>query len=912
MKTHSEILNNPAFSPEQRVILQKIEDCSPFATRMLLRDNDLLTDLLENLSKSYSLAEMQNFFKNLHITDEVSLKIALRKLRQRVMLRMIARDLNGLAGVGLNSLLEVMQTTSQLAECAINTSIDYLNTWLVDAHGQPVDTQGYPQNFIVIGMGKLGGGELNVSSDIDLIFAYENDGETQAERPISNQDFFTKLAKKLIAAIDEITEDGFVFRVDMRLRPFGSEGALVSNLDALEEYYQNNGREWERYAWIKGNEVTGGNQVTKLLKPFVFRKYLDFGAFASMRDLKIQIQRDVNSKGMFDNIKLGRGGIREIEFIAQVFQLIRGGQDVSLQIKPTLEVLKLLKNKGLLPEKTVAELTDAYVFLRNLEHRLMYIEDAQTQELPKSDEAKARIANSMNFADWPTFLAKLNMHRNLVQQHFDATFSEDKAEPNALETEKNLWNGALNEQESLAVLHKLGFSDATETLRRVQTLHQSSRYLQLPEASRLRFDALMPHVISLAAMQANAEVTLNRMIDLLESVCRRASYLALLAEHKDALHLLVKLCSSSPWLSQYLTQHPILLDELLDTRTLYAPPDFTAMRAELVSRLAEFEGDIERQMDVMRHFKHAYIFRFAAQDINGELNLETLSDYLSALADLILSVSLVTIWPNVRGKHCDVPKFAVIGYGKLGGKELGYASDLDIIFLYDDDAPEAGEVYARFAQRINNWFNSLTSAGLLYETDLQLRPDGNSGLLVSSVEAFREYQRNKAWVWEHQALTRARFVAGDANIGAAFEKIRIEVIAQQRESASLKMEVSQMREKMRAAQHIPADKFDIKHSIGGIIDVEFLVQYFVMYYANKNSQLTDNIGNIALLKMLGELGLIDKTLAQKVAQAFRAYRQQQHLLKLQGAEKMLVETDKLAEHVQAVKQLWRTCLIAET
>lgn len=906
MQTLIETAKNQSLPARQLAYLQKIETCSPFASRLLCRDAELLKDLLENLQIPYQLAEMQNFLAKQQINDEVSLKRALRKLRQRVMTRLIARDLNNLAGFGVESLTEVMQTTTQLASCVINTAIDYINSWLVEAHGQPADGQGYPQRLIVVGMGKLGGGELNVSSDIDLIFAYESEGETQAESPISNQDFFTKLAKKLIAAIDEMTEDGFVFRVDMRLRPFGSEGALVSNLDALEEYYQNNGREWERYAWIKGCEVTEGNQVSKLLKPFVFRKYLDFGAFASMRDLKVQIQRDVNSKGMFDNIKLGRGGIREIEFIAQVFQLIRGGQDVSLQIKPTLEVLKLLKNKGLLPEETVAELSEAYVFLRNLEHRLMYVEDAQTQDLPKTDEAKARIAQAMNFADWQAFLTQLNAHRNLVQQHFDATFSEEKTEPNALDTEKGLWNGTINEQESLSALTDLGFADPPETLRRVNTLRQSSRYLQLPEASRLRFDALMPHVISLAALQPNAQVTLNRMIDLLESICRRASYLALLAEHKDALQLLVKLCSSSPWLSQYLTQHPILLDELLDTRTLYAVPDFVAMRKELKNRMVEFDGDTERQMDVMRHFKHASIFRFAVQDINGELSLETLSDYLSALADLILGVSLEVIWPNVRGKHREIPKFAVIGYGKLGGKELGYASDLDIIFLYDDDAPEAGEVYARFAQRINNWFNSLTSAGLLYETDLQLRPDGNSGLLVSSVEAFREYQLHKAWVWEHQALTRARFVVGDADIGAAFEKIRCEVIAQPRDSDCLKVQVSQMREKMRAAQHIPADKFDIKHSVGGIIDVEFLVQYFVMCYAKKHTQLTENIGNISLLKRLGELNLVDSELAQKVALAFRVFRQQQHLLKLQGSAHIQVDAALVAEHVNAVKSLWQT------
>jgi glutamate-ammonia-ligase adenylyltransferase len=638
---------------------------------------------------------------------------------------------------------------------------------------------------------------------------------------------------------------------------------------------------------------------------FVFRKYLDFGAFASMRDLKIQIQRDVNSKGMHDNIKLGRGGIREIEFIAQVFQLIRGGQDMSLQIKPTLSVLALLKNKGLLPEKTVSELREAYVFLRNLEHRLMYVDDAQTQELPKSDEAKARIAKTMGFANWQEFLAQLNSYRKQVQHHFDATFSESEVSQDALELEKTIWNGTLPEQESLAALQKLSFTDADETLRRINTLHQSSRYCQLPELSRQRFDALMPLAISQAAEMQNADISLMRVTDLLESICRRASYLALLAEHPQAMQLLVKLCSSSPWLTQYLTQHPILLDELLDTRTLYSAPDFTALRAELNERLAEVEGDVERQMDMFRHFKHANIFRFAAQDINGELSPEKLSDYLSELADLVMSVSLEVIWPNVRGKHLDVPKFAVIGYGKLGGKELGYASDLDIIFLYDDDASDAGEVYARFAQRINNWFNSLTSAGLLYETDMQLRPDGNSGLLVSGVTAFKEYQMKKAWVWEHQAITRGRFVAGDKQIGEAFEMIRFEVMTQQRDLNQLKVEVQSMREKMRSAQHIEADVFDIKHSLGGIIDVEFLVQYLVLAHAKQYPQLTGNIGNIGLLRLLASLNIIDQDLADKIVLAYRDYRHTQHMLKLQGATHLRVELSAVTEHTAAVKELWQ-------
>ncbi len=909
MITLDMILSENRMKSSDEAYVQHAVACSPFVAKLFTKDGGLLTDLLVNLHQEYQLSDMQNFLSDQNIFDETTLKQALRRLRQHVMARIIVRDLNGLA-----NLQEVMRTTSNLAECAINTSIDYWNTWLVDAFGQPVDVQGYPQSFIVIGMGKLGGGELNVSSDIDLIFAYASEGDTNGEKSISNQDFFTRLAKKLIAAIDEITEDGFVFRVDMRLRPFGGEGALVSNLDALEEYYQNNGREWERYAWIKGREVTGGSQVSKLLKPFVFRKYLDFGAFASMRDLKIQIQRDVNSKGMHDNIKLGRGGIREIEFIAQVFQLIRGGQDASLQVKPTLTVLELLKNKGLLPEKTVTELSEAYVFLRNLEHRLMYVDDAQTQELPKNDEAKARIAKAMGFADWEAFLAKLNAYRQQVQQHFDATFSDanisQNGGENALELEKSIWNGAIAEQESVPALQKMGFIEAAETLRRLNTLHQTSRYRQLPELSRQRFDALMPLVISQAAEMQNADTTLMRIIDLLESICRRASYLALLAEHPQAMQLLIKLCSSSPWLTNYLVQHPILLDELLDTRTLYAAPDFSILRADLLARLAEVKGDVEREMDVFRHFKHASIFRFAAQDINGELSPEKLSDYLSELAQLILSVSLEVIWPNVRGKHLEVPKFAVIGYGKLGGKELGYASDLDIIFLYDDDASEAGEIYARFAQRINNWFNSLTSAGLLYETDMQLRPDGNSGLLVSSVAAFKEYQMQKAWVWEHQAITRARFVAGDKQIGDAFEKIRIEVMTQQRDNDALKLEVQSMREKMRSAQHIEANMFDIKHSIGGIIDVEFLVQYLVLANAKQYPELTGNIGNIGLLRLLASLNIIAQDSADKVVLAYRDYRHTQHMLKLQGAAHLRVKVSTASEHASAVSTLWGKVFVA--
>ncbi|MBC7755240.1 MAG: bifunctional [glutamate--ammonia ligase]-adenylyl-L-tyrosine phosphorylase/[glutamate--ammonia-ligase] adenylyltransferase [Bdellovibrio sp.] len=885
-------------------------DCSLWAKHLLAKDANLLDDLLQNHAKIYLTVEMQPFLDAAIIIDEASLKKALRQLRQRVLLRTMYRDLNGLADLN-----EVMQTTSTLAEVTLIAALKCHHTWLQAIYGEPCSLDGTPQHLIIVGMGKLGGRELNVSSDIDLIFAFESDGATVAghdQQTISNQDYFTKLAKKLISAMDETTEDGFVFRVDMRLRPFGGEGVLVSNLNALEEYYQNNGREWERYAWIKGRALHTNNhiglqsRVETLLNPFIFRKYLDFGAFASMRDLKMQIQRDVNSKGMQDNIKLGRGGIREIEFIAQVFQLIRGGQEISLQIKPTLSVLNLLQNKGLLPQKTVSELTEAYIFLRNCEHRLMYVDDAQTHELPKTNEAKARIAKSMHFADWTAFLTQLNVHRKNTQQHFDATFKVDGQAENVNETA--IWQGLIDTESALQALSTAGFGDAAQTFARLQMLRNSSRYQQLPALSRQRFDALMPHTIAQAALMPNPDVTLLRVTDVFESICRRASYLALLAEHPRAMHLLVKLCSSSPWLTNYLAQHPILLDELLDTRTLYAAPNFAAMRAELLQRMSEFAGDVERQMDAMRHFKHANVFRLAVQDINGELTLEALSDYLSALADLILSVALEIIWPNVKGAQGVAPKFAVIGYGKLGSKELGYASDLDIIFLYEEDvavaAENLAEVFARFAQRISSWFNTLTSAGLLYETDLQLRPDGNSGLLVSSVSAFREYQLKKAWVWEHQALTRARFVAGDASIGGAFEAIRIEVLTQSRDAEKLKTEVIAMREKMRAAQAFVAGMFDIKHSIGGIIDVEFLVQYLVLANAKKYPQLTDNKGNIALLKRLGMLQIIDNDLAEKTAVAYREYRLMQHAFKLQGATQMRVNYSQVNTHASTVNALW--------
>lgn len=900
MNNHLPDLSLPQYAPVQHAV-----NCSHFFYRTLMSDAAPLPELMATMHEAYSVDQMHAFVASKNVSDEVSLKKALRQLRQRVMLRTILRDLNGIAG-----LAEVMQVTSDLAEVSINFALQKSQAWLEETYGTPTGESGKPQSMIVVGMGKLGGRELNVSSDIDLIFAFEEDGETdgasKGKTSLSNHDFFTRVAKKLIAAIDEITEDGFVFRVDMRLRPYGSEGPLACSLAMLEEYYQNQGREWERYAWIKGRVIAGPEkEVADLLRPFVFRKYLDYGAFASMRDLKVQIQRDVNKRDMHDNIKLGRGGIREVEFIAQVFQLIRGGQDASLQIRPTLSVLNLLKDKKLLPESTVQSLSEAYVFLRDLEHRLQYQEDQQTQTLPTNDEARQKLALAMNFADWEALHAKIEAHRQVVDKHFNEVFSDPKGEHEEDVQVAEIWQATIDDKEALTRIQNLGYQEAEQTLHRLRSLLHGARYKQLPELSRQRFDQLMPLVIGLAAKESESDVALLRVMDLLESICRRASYLALLAEYPAALKLVIRLTSASPWLAQYLAQHPVLLDELLDTQHLYAIPDFEQMHADLKGRLAEVEGDTERQMDVMRHFKNAAVFRFAAKDVAGELPLQTLSDYLSALANLVLDVTMQVIWPTLKGKHRETPKFAIIGYGKLGGKELGYASDLDIIFLYDDDAPDAGQIYARFGQRINNWLNSITAAGMLYETDMQLRPDGASGLLVSSVEAFEEYQRHKAWVWEHQAITRATFSAGDVEIGQTFEQIRYEVMTQKRDLVKLKQEVTAMRQKMRAGYTVPADSFDLKQSLGGIIDVEFIVQYLVLAHAHQHEVLTQNIGNIALLVQLADLGILDKHQADAVAHAYLDFRKRQHALKLQGHDKAIVPLSDVAQQADAVRALWQ-------
>jgi glutamate-ammonia-ligase adenylyltransferase len=797
----------------------------------------------------FSTAEINHALEGSRVDDEAQFKRRLRRLRQRVLLRTMARDLEGEA-----DLAEVCATMSELAERSIKAAVEWLGE----------------DQLIVVAMGKLGGGELNVSSDIDLVFVHPDGFEPPA---------LERAGRKLIALLGEVTEDGFAFRVDMRLRPYGDSGPLVSNFEALEAYFVEQGREWERYAWLKARPVSGEKHeaLEAIVRPFVYRKYLDFGTLEAMRRLHAEVRQDVARRELAEHVKLGPGGIREIEFIVQALQLVRGGRDRELAVRSTLQALDLLCQKRLIPEEARRELREAYVFLRNVEHRLQYLDDAQRHDLPADEEDRARLARMAGFEAWAGFSARLEAHREAVQRHFQAVFAGPRTE-----REPARW----------------------PEHPRLAGLRMSQRYARLPGDSRRRIDQLAPLLAAAAAGTPDPEATLARSVDLVEAVASRASYLALLAEYPQALQRVVRMIGASSWAAEYVTRHPLLLDELLDERLLTAPPDWESFAASLRAAIAAANGDPERQMNVAREQHQAALFRLLAQDLAGLLTVERLADHLSELADRVLDASLATVWGYVAARHREHPRFAVIGYGKLGGKELGYASDLDIIFLYDDADERAAENYARLAQRYNNWLTLRTPAGSLFDTDLQLRPSGASGLLVSSIAAFDEYQANAAWSWEHQALTRARFCAGNRDVGAAFEDIRIRTLTRERDGAALAREVLGMREKLRAAHPNKSGLFDLKHDRGGMIDIEFAVQFLILAHAHRHAELTRNLGNIALLGMFADLGLLEKSTAEQNQDAYRHFRRLQHALRLNGARYARVPRADAAGHASAVCALW--------
>ena len=884
-----------------------------FYLRQLLDTHpDVALWLSEHWRHAIDTATMQAFLDAAPPTDEESLRCALRQLRQRVMAALVVRDISGQA-----PLSEVVETMSTLADLTTNVALDTLHRQLATTFGEPLDKHGHPQRLLVIGMGKLGGRELNVSSDVDYIFIYPEDGETagsaETRRKIEAYEFFTRLGKKLIATLAEITGDGQVFRVDMRLRPNGDSGPLVCSLVSLENYLITQGREWERYAWIKARVMnTGDNQqpiwiatLEKIVRPFIYRKYLDFGAINAMRDLHAQIRREVARKDKADHIKLGPGGIREIEFIAQVFQLIRGGRDGILQIRPTLSVLPLLVDRHLLPAESVQELIDAYHFLRRLEHRLQYVNDAQTHMLPSSETERMQIARSMNFHDWAAFAPVLEAHRQRVAHHFEAIFSDPEEGTHAL---AGLWFEQIDGEDALEAVSGLGFRQAKHMLERLRSFRQSAKYQQLPAQNRERLDMLGPRLIEAAAATPSPDATWQRGLDFLETVSRRGAYLALMQQYPQALTKLANIIGSSAWAATYLTRHPILLDEVLDPRLYEIATDFAGFRNIMAQRLGEVVGDTEREMDIMREEHHAQVFRLLAQDIAGLQTLERLADHLTELADIVVQTTLGLCWEKLRNRHpqpAQPPKFAVIAYGKLGGKELGYGSDLDLVLLHDDPEPSISELYARLGQRMSTWMSSQTSAGQLFDVDYRLRPNGDSGMLVNSLDAFRSYLLEKAWVFEHQALTRARFCAGDPELGARFESLRIEILRQPRDLPKLREDVLAMRQRMLDAHATnSAEIFDIKHDPGGLVDVEFIVQYLILGHAHAHDRLCGNLGNIALLGIAADLDLVPRELADPVRTIYREYRRTQHAFRLDGIAGSKVERDAYRQQIDTVRALW--------
>lgn len=920
---------------------------SEFVAEQAMRDPEMLLALAESgeLERSLSPGELrQQLVEALDgCVDENELARRLRRYRTRQQVRIIWRDITRRA-----DLKETCRDLSDLADAGIDLAYRWLYDQLSAQSGVPTGARsGTPQHMVILGMGKLGAVELNLSSDIDLIFAYPEGGETVgAKRALDNQEFFTRLGQRLIKALDAITLDGFVFRVDMRLRPYGSSGALVLSFSALEQYYQDQGRDWERYAMIKARVVGGdqvaGKQLLELLRPFVYRRYLDFSAIEALRNMKQLIQQEVRRKGMAENIKLGSGGIREVEFIAQAFQLIHGGRDLSLQQRPLLKVLATLEGQGYLPPAVVAELRDGYEFLRYTEHALQAIADRQTQMLPDSDLDRARVACILGFPDWMSFLERLAFWRGRVDWHFRQVIADPDEEEGAPSESSPgsewlpLWEEALDEESACRQLSEAGFADAPAAWKRLAGLRNGPQVRAMQRLGRERLDAFIPRLLTMAVEHGEPDLVLERVLPLVEAVARRSAYLVLLSENPGALERLLMLCAASPWIAEQITRFPLLLDELLNEGRLYSPPQAPELVAELSERLMRIpEDDLEQQMEALRHFKLAHGLRVAASEIAGTLPLMKVSDYLTWLAEAILEQVLALAWRQSVAKYgtprrpdgslCD-PDFIIVGYGKVGGIELGHGSDLDLVFIHDGD-PQAetdgpkpidgAQFFTRLGQRIIHLLTTQTPSGQLYEVDMRLRPSGAAGLLVSSLGAFQRYQENEAWTWEHQALVRARVLVGCRRVGAAFEQVRAVVLGRPRELEALRTEVSEMRAKMRdnlgsretaggtSAEAFEASApFDLKQDAGGIVDIEFMVQYAALAWSHRHPELLRYTDNIRILDGLGEAGLLPGADVQLLQEAYKAYRSAAHRQALQK-QPGVVSGDQFQAERREVLRIWR-------
>jgi glutamate-ammonia-ligase adenylyltransferase len=837
---------------------------SQYVSRVANARPEVLVDLERRAGRPFAREEMRAALAG----DAETLAPRLRRLRERVMVTLAHRDLNGLAPLD-----EVFATMTALAEESIAAAA---------AAADPA--------LIVVALGKLGGEELNVSSDVDLVFLYDGDA--------NDRERFERAGKRIIALLSELTPDGQAFRVDMRLRPFGDSGPLATSLSQLEDYFVAHARPWERYAWLKARVVAGPAQgVRERVEPFVYRRYLDYGMLDALRELHSRIFEAATRRRKADDIKVGAGGIREIEFAVQLFQMVRGGRDAELRTTSTRAALAALAERGLIAPERAQALGAAYEFLRRLEHRLQYYDDQQTQALPREPAHRAIIAEAMDYDSWETLAKAIDVHRANVQEAFNALFETQPAHETSARLTAWLYDPqAAPDPDGLAEdLKEAGIVEAPAVARRVIEFTRSRRYRALSATIRAKLEKLLPALVDAVAAEGGTESVAARLLALLEAIDGREAYYSLLVEYPQVLKRAAHLMALSAWAARLLARHPILLDELMRSAASFTATDWKEERAQLSAEIAKLAGDVERLLDHLRHFKQRHVLRLTVADLEGELPVMALSDELSALADVILDVTLEAASAGeARG-------LSVIAYGKLGGKELGYGSDLDIIFLYDEALAPQPEKLARIAQRMNTWLASHTAAGVLYETDLRLRPDGASGLLVSSLGAFREYQMKRAWTWEHQALTRARFAAGDPALGARFEQVRDEVLSQPRDREKLFAEIVAMRQKMRAEHK--ADRDEIKHIDGGVIDLEFAVQALVLAEGPSHPQLRENKGNHTLLRRAADLGLVDKKTAIDAADAYLAMRRRTHQAALNDEEKVKLAPGDLQPERDAVRRL---------
>lgn len=859
--------------------------------------------------------------------DEAAFMRVLRLIRQREMTRIAFRDLAALAPLD-----EVLRDLSDLADASCVAALAMAERTLQQRWGLPRNEQGVEARPVIYGMGKLGGGELNFSSDIDLIFCYTEGGQTDGARSVSNEEYFNRLAQDCSRLLSARTGDGFVFRVDTMLRPFGSAGAPAWSFAAMEDYYQVHGREWERYALVKARPVAGdieaGHQLLRTLRPFVYRRYLDYNAIVSLRALKRMIQDDVRRKGMQDNVKLGDGGIREVEFIVQSFQLVRGGQEAPLRDPRLRPVLRYLGQAGHLSGETVTALDQAYVFLRRLENAIQMYADEQTHALPRSVEARAALCVAMDAANWEALLARFSQTRDFVKQEFERVFGEPA--PSVQEADAGLqsavtaiWDGFCSGEEAAALLAVQGFDAPRPLAEALRELKNARLVRAMPESAAARLNAVLAPLFELSLKYPPAAQTAQRVLGIISAIAGRSTYLTLLAENPMARENLVRLCAASPWLTDLLAQTPALLDSLLDPRSLYAPPERDELATELARRCEHFgAADTEAAMDTLRRYQKEVTLRVAAADLVHALPLVKVSDRLTWLAEAILRQALSFVWAEMRAQHGQPLRadgspagFIVIAYGKFGGIEMGYGSDLDLVFLHDCDALDAesaggprpinnGAYYGRLAQRLINWLAAQTSAGRAYEVDMQLRPSGNSGLLVTSLKGFADYQKHHAWTWEHQALTRARAVAGNDTLAQAFAQVRSEVLMRPREDQKLKQEIVEMRAKMRVnLDKSSATQWDVKQGEGGMIEVEFITQYLVLRDAHKAAAIIEWSDNWRQLDALERAGSIKAEQKQALIEVYRSYRGWTHVrgLQLQSA---LADAGQFTAERATIRQLW--------